>query len=316
MAEPFKMGVGQIFAKVESTEGTDAVVALGDAFLAQEVSWGTGQEFNEKDSLLEDVSQEAQVPGKRLPTISFKVCAKGSGTAGTAPDWGTLLLGCQMSETVVAVTSVTYNPISDADSSLTIAFYKKKSASVGKKIVITGCRGNASASWANGAIEFIDFTFTGGEYTETDSAPISSVSTDTTTPLTFQNVTFSLDSKSDFKISSFDWDLGNSAVAREDPTKASGHLSAFLVKPKSVGRFDPEEEIVATYDILGKMRSGSEGALSVVSGATAGNIMTITSAKVQYLGVEDADRNGYRIKDANLQFIRNSGNDHFVIALT
>ncbi len=318
LAEPFIVDVGQIAAKVETTEGVNAALGGVDAFLAQEITWDPGQEQNEKLTVREDISPESQVPGKRLPTISFKVCLRGSGTAGTAPDWGTLMLGCKFGETEVASTSITYDPIASGDSSLTIGFYKRRDVTTVKLILLTGCRGNVSATWVNGAIAFLDFAFTGGEYTESDTTPLTSTSFDTTTPLVFQNATFNLDSKSDFGISALDWDAGNQIAPREDVNSASGHLSAFLTKPKPVGRFDPEEETIAVYDILGKMRSGAEGALSTVLSGGAGNIATFTAPKVQYLTVVDANRNGIRTKDANLQYNRSAatGNDHFSLAFT
>ena len=43
-------------------------------------------------------------------TLTLEVELKGSGTAGTAPDWSPLMKACGSLETIVALTSVSYQP--------------------------------------------------------------------------------------------------------------------------------------------------------------------------------------------------------------
>jgi hypothetical protein len=74
--------------------------------------------------------------------------------------------------------------------------------------------------------------------------------------------------------------------------------------------------LVATYDFFGKLRSGSEGALTLALTGSAGNITTITAPKVQYTGVKLSEKSGIRSLGIDCQLNRNAGDDEIVIAFT
>ena len=119
----FLENIGVIAAKIEGTEGTAETPVGSEAFIAEEVELTTTIEENTREAVnAQDLSPYVIVPGKRSATIKFKTLLKGSGTAGTAPDYGELFKMCKYAETIVAVTSVAYDPVSDGDSSGTIVF--------------------------------------------------------------------------------------------------------------------------------------------------------------------------------------------------
>ncbi|UUZ68080.1 hypothetical protein LP416_27835 [Polaromonas sp. P2-4] len=68
--------------------------------------------------------------------FEFEVELASSGTAGTAPKWGPLLMACGFSETLVAVTSATYAPISTGDTTVTLYGYLD-----GILFKMTACKG-------------------------------------------------------------------------------------------------------------------------------------------------------------------------------
>jgi hypothetical protein len=76
----------------------------------------------------------------------------GSGTAGTAPAYGSILKACGFSETIVASTSVTYAPVSSSFSSVTI-YYNVD----GVRHKLTGCRGTFTLNGTVGDIPYIEF---------------------------------------------------------------------------------------------------------------------------------------------------------------
>lgn len=59
-----------------------------------------------------------KVNGSTWSKLSFDIALVGSGTAGTAPKWGTILLGAAFSETVTLGTSAVYNLVSNNIGSL------------------------------------------------------------------------------------------------------------------------------------------------------------------------------------------------------
>lgn len=100
-----------LWIKAEATSGVDPVAAAVD------VVWAENPVFTPK-TLAGRVSGDPAMAGLggvksyiygQYGELSFEVAIAPSGTAGTAPKWGKLLLACGWSETLVAVTSVTYS---------------------------------------------------------------------------------------------------------------------------------------------------------------------------------------------------------------
>src|SRR3989304_4563589 len=104
---------GVIAAKIEATEGTAETLVGSDAnFLVIDPKFTANIALNKRLNIAESLSQFAAVPGAQMAEITFGVELKGAGGAGATPALGKLLKACGFSETVVASTSVTYDPIS------------------------------------------------------------------------------------------------------------------------------------------------------------------------------------------------------------
>ena len=110
--------------------------------------------------------------------------------------------------------------------------------------------------------------------------------------------------------------MANVVTLRGSVNALSGYLSAIITGRKPTMTFDPEMVTVATYDFYGKLRSNNEGALSTVLGASSGNIITNTAPKVQYVGINPADRGGINTLGMDCRLNKNSGDDELSIALT
>lgn len=140
MPAPMKWRTKILLAKIESTYGVDSVpTAALNAILATEVVY-TPMEGSDVSRDLEHPYLGAQgtIPAELQAKLSFKVELAPSGTPGVAPAWGPLLRGCAMAQTIVASTSVRYNPITDTHESLTIHFWIDTT-----RYVMLGARGNA-----------------------------------------------------------------------------------------------------------------------------------------------------------------------------
>jgi len=98
-----------ITAKVESTYNTDPTPAATDAILVEDLNWSLeGLRMIERPAIRSSLGELQQVYGGSLMSVTFNAEVKNSGSAGTPPELGVLYLGCAMSETIVASTSVTY----------------------------------------------------------------------------------------------------------------------------------------------------------------------------------------------------------------
>jgi len=301
----------QLAAKSEETEGTAETLAGADALLVANPVFRPDTPMNERPNVGASLSPFSAVPGARHAVMEFDVELKGSGAAGTAPEYGTLLKACGFSETVVESTSVTYAPASSSIPSLTMAFYMD---GVCKKI--WGARGDVSLKLDHGGIAWLHFVFTGADFSVTDVALLTSgVSYQTTVPPAFLSANFQLQSYAAV-MQTLEIAMNNELALRPDVNQASGYLSARIARRRPTLTFDPELVTVATHDFYGILRAGTLGALTAAVGATAGNICTITAPKVQYTTISPGDRSGIRTEGIDCKLSRNSGDDELSLAFT
>lgn len=304
-----------VAAKAESTEGTVIALAGADAnFQVTEPRFEANVAMSKRDILDTSLSPFKMIPGTRLAKVSFKVENKGSGTAGTAPAIGKLLLACGFGETVVGGVSVTYAPISTLANitSLTIALFKD-----GLKQMIKGARGNVKYSSKNGEIGMYEFEFIGVYDSVADVAMVTPSGVETTVPVALLSALFSVAAFSAF-ISQISFDMSNTIEPRPDINTAAGYISALLTKREPKGSFDPEAELVATHDFYGRWLAGTTGALTWKHPGSAGNICTFNVPVCQYTKISESDRNGIASLGADFLMARSAvgGNDELSIAYT
>lgn len=301
--------VAVLAAKVEVTEGTAETLAGADGFLALTGEFQRNLNMLDRDPLRPTLSQLASVPGAYNSSIRTRVEGKGSGTAGTAPEFGKLLRACGFAETVSASTSVTYLPASSGEPSLTVAHYEN-----GIRHLIAGARGNVTFGGAVGEFLAFDFDFLGVEDSITDVAIISPTF-QSTVPRPLLSTSFSLHGFS-AKCTSFSIDMGNTITPRQDMSKASGFISTIIGNRRPVGNFVVEKELVATKDWYGIWKAGTESTLSLVLGATAGNILTVTAPKVQIMNITEQDDGGIKKLSIDVKFNLSAGDDELSLAFT
>lgn len=304
-----------IAAKVETTEGTAIALAGADANnLIMEPKFEADVPMYERTFLDNSLSPQKAIATTRLARLSFKVEAKGSGTAGTAPAVGKLLRACGFAETVVASTSVTYAPTSALSNipTLSMAIYKD-----GVRKALKGARGNVKYSAKDGEPGMFEFEFLGVYDGTTDAAILTPSGVEATVPVSLLAATFSIASFSAF-VSQIAWDMGNTLAPRADINQASGFISTLLTKRNPKGSFDPEDELVATHDFYGRWLAGTTGSLTWKHQGSAGNILTSTVPTCQYMKLTEADRNGIAVLNSDFLMARGStaGDDEVSLAFT
>lgn len=139
---PYFWSTNILLAKIESTYGVDPVPMDGSEV---ERNLETGYMGN-----------QGSLPTELKMKLSYKVELVGSSAKGLAPEAGRLLKACGCAETVVALTSVTYNPISPPvlDS---ITHYLWIGDTLYK---LLGGRGDCVMRWPAQKIPYLEFTFT------------------------------------------------------------------------------------------------------------------------------------------------------------
>lgn len=303
-----------VAAKVEVTEGTAESLASADASaLVVDPKFEAEIDVFKRENVDPSLTGHAATPGKRMATLTFKVELKGSGTAGTAPALGKLLRACKFSETVVAVTSVTYAPISTGEPSLTMALYKD-----GIKKQLRGARGNVKYVGKSGEPGYLEFTFMGVYDGVTTVALLNPTGVETTLPPALLLAAFTVQSYA-ARVASLSWEAGNVLAVRHDINKSEGYFSCVITGREMKASIDPEEELIATHDWYGKWISGVMGVLTYKHDGGAGNICTVTAPKCQYVKASEADRDGVAVLNLDMKLNRavgGAGDDEISIAFT
>lgn len=301
-----------LLAKVESTYNTDPTPTEGsDAVLCEGLTWASANlKMIERPAVRPSLAALRQVYGGRLLQITFACEVKGSGAAGTAPEIGQLLRACGLGETVSASTSVTYAPASTGLESATLYVYED-----GKRIKVTGCRGNVSFALDAGARVMANFTLTGHETAQTDTA-LADPTFDTTTPEPFLGGSFTIDSFA-ATINALAFDLGMNVAMPTDVNSADGFGEVTITSRDINGSIDPLDELVATEAFLANFKAGAEMALTTGAiGATAGNILTISMPAVHYRDASPQDRDGLAALALPFGAAESSTDDEISIAFT
>ena len=300
----------QIAAKEEATEGTPETLDAPDVLLASNVSYDPEIAMSNRPAASKSLSPWPKVAGARQAKVSFDVELKGSGAAGTPPEYGHLLKASGMEETIVAGTSVTYDPASDSVVSLTVGWLVD-----GKKYEVAGCRGTWKLDLKAGEPGVFHFEFTGTNISDADLNLLAGVTYQSTSPPPFQNANFMLDAYTAI-IESLSIDMANTIGLRPSANAPQGYVSAIITGREPKLTLDPEDVLVSTKDWWQLWETGSLVALSAQVGATAGNICAISAPKVQIIGTKPRERNGIAIQEMECELKRDSGDDELSLQFT
>ena len=301
-----------ILIEAESSYGTDPTPAATDVVLVTDLSiTPQSSDVVNRDVVRPYLGSSQQLLANTRVECTFSVEFCGSGTAGTAPRYGSALKACGLSETVASGTSVTYEPISANFSSVTIHYNVD-----GVRHIVTGCRGNVALSAEVGAIPTLDFTFTGIYNNPTDTALPSVTYGNQATPLIFKNgntTSFQLLSFAG-ALQSLNFDIGNSIVYRE---LVGGTKEVLLTDRAANGSVTIEAPTLAQKDYFSAALSDTAlGNLTVTHGTAAGNICRLTSTKVDIGDVSYGEMDGVTMLEIPYTLVPSSANDELSIVYT
>ncbi len=278
-----------ILIETESTYGTDPTPTGADAVLVRDLSiTPQSSDVVSRDLIRPYLGASQQLLANTKVECTFSVELAGSGTAGTAPQYGKAIQACGLSETIAAGTSVTYEPESSSFNSITIHYNID-----GVRHKVTGCRGNLTLNASVGEIPSLDFAFTGIYNAPDDTALPTPTYSNQDDPLIFKNgntSSFALLSYAG-ALQSISMDLGTSLVYRE----LVGGTKEVLITDRAVsGSVSIEAVLMATKDFFAAAvdDDAALGNLQFTHGATAGNIVQFTSSKVDIGDVSYGDQDG------------------------
>ena len=301
-----------ILVKKETTYGTDSSPAGTDALLVRNLDITPIEaDLVSRDLIRPYLGNSPQLLANSRVSITFQVELAGSGTAGTAPRFGSILQACGMSETIVATTSVTYAPVSASFSSATIYFNND-----GILHKATGCRGTFTMNAAVGEIPTLDFTMVGVYNAPTDTAAPAVTYSAQASPLVFKQGNTSAFQFFAYAgcLQSVSFDIANSTVYRE---LVGCTKEVLITDRKPSGTVMIEAPTLATKDYFNLAQTETTGNLTFLHGTTAGNRVTFTAAQCDIANPSYGDQDG--IQMLNIPYIAvptTSGNDEVSIAFT
>ena len=299
-----------VLAKIETTYGTDATPAgASDAVLVSDMTMKPMEMKTVDRALLRPfLGNSEQLPTEIYNGCEFSVELAGSGTAGTAPKIGALLRACGFSETVVAATSVAYAPVSTAFESLTM--YMNLDGVLHKSL---GARGTVSFSFKNNERPMAKFVFSGLFVPIADGARPSVTLTAWRKPLPCNRVntpTFTLHGYA-AGLDDLQIDMANDVQYR---SLIGGQEYVRIVDRKPKGSVLMEAVKVADKDWWTSIKNASTGALAMVHGLTAGNIVEVAAPNVQIFSPSYQNQNGIAMLSAQLAVSPGAaGNDELVL---
>lgn len=299
-----------VFAKKETVYGT-AVALTGAAAIRTHGAKLTAFQATEikRDLDGQGFGSTGTIHSGAHVMLEFDCELSGSGTVGTRPAYGDLLLASAMSETVVAATSVTYAPASDSTDSLTM--YCELD---GQRHALIGARGTWQVKADSQGIPYLHFQFTGmwvDPVTATALVPDFSGFT-TPRPIAFDYTPkVSLHGLASV-YTSFGFDYGNEVNFFDNP----GEQSVEITDRNCSGNVSLLAPVLSTKNYFTLAKTDVADVLTVVHGMTAGNIITLNAPKAQILSPAYGDDKGRATLAAKLDIQVDATDDEMSLAFT
>jgi len=281
--------------RTESVYGTDPTPAAAThAILVRDVQLRSeGLRMNDRAAVRGSTGQLQKVYGGQLKRITFECEVKGSGTAGTAPEIGPLLKACAMDETVVASTSVTYQPVSTGHESGTIYWFEGGR----KRHILRGCRGTWVFVADAGGIPLLRFEFV-GHYDETTDQSQPSPTYNSQVPRAVIGTAIAFNAVSVIA-RAWQFSLNNVIAMPPSVAAADGYGDVIITSRDVTGEIVIESELDSVIDVDGLLSAGTRFAFdSGIVGATGGNRVRLTtpSGSTYCTDTEPQEADGLRLR--------------------
>lgn len=307
-----------VLAKVETTYGTDALPAANDALLISEATLTYQSNNKTRDVIRPYLGAAEELVGDDSMQLSFTCEAAGSGTKGTAPAWGKLLQGCGFAEVVTAGSRVTYNPVSEAFSSLTMVFCVD-----GVWYKLTGCRGTVTLDAAIGDTPKFKFTFTGRYDGLIGTTAVTASLGAWKVPLMVTNYNTgsfvlggayangAVTGGEEWASRGFSLNIGNSVVYQ--PMLGANADRVLITDRQASGSVTLDLTAAAEATFRADVRANTPRALSFSHGTVDGSRLLIWAPRAQFTNPQIVNQDGVAMSSFDTRLMPSAGNDELLI---
>ncbi|WP_300435629.1 phage tail tube protein [Zoogloea sp.] len=302
-----------ILAKVETTAGVDAApTGAANALLVANLTINPLKANNvSRDLVRPFFGGSEQLVGTATVEVSFDVELAASGTAGTAPAWGPLLLGCAFAEAVTAGSRVDYTPVTTGLKTLTLYYYDD-----GVLHKLLGAMGDVEIKAGIGERPLLSFKFEGidggvsaatatGTYTPWKK-PL--VVTDPNTGDILLGCTYSagaLSGGTSYPSRGFNAKMGNSVVY----TPLLGGDSIDITNRDVTGSIQLDLTPAQEVAMFASVKANTTQGVGFTHGTTAGSQVMVFAPNVQLINPSKQDVSGRRLIGFDLRMTPSAGND-------
>lgn len=306
-----------IAAKLETTSGTDALpTGAANAILISEQNvTPVDAKGVDRNVIRGYMGASEQLVGTISKKVSFSVELAGSGTAGTAPAYDSLLQACGMSAALLSTPArVEYAPVSSGMKTCTIYYYDD-----GVLHKLVGAKGTFTLSAKIGEIPKLKFEFTGldgGDVTGTDTGNFSSFKKPVV--MTKTNVTDILfggtyaagavTGGQGYISTGIELQLGNSV--NYIPTLSGEGID--ITDRAVAGNIELDLSAPDEITFISNVKANITQSAALTIGTAAGNRALIWMPNVQLINHKKVDQNGRRFIGFDLRVtptVSGSGND-------
>ncbi len=296
-----------VLAKIETAYGTDAVpTGAANAIRMKGVTIEpmAGGEVS-RDLILPYLGHQGVILTNKHVKIEGQIELAGAGAAGSVPGYGPVLRACGLAQTINAGSSVDYDPVSSGHEGMT-CYYNLD----GVRHIVLGAKSNLSVDMSPQNIPYLKVSITGLLGTITDAALPVPTFTNFMTPRIASNANTSI-SLHGFSVSvdKLSLDIGN----RVEPRLPIGPESAEIVDRQASGSVSIEATTLAEKNWFDIADQRTRGALSIIHGTVAGNIVEITAPAVEIGRPSYGDSQGILSYNLPLMLCSNAGNDEIKI---
>lgn len=289
-----------LLAKVETTKGTDSVPVVGtDAIRIK-----TGKISMQQDSVARPVVKQTMgnlphLVGKQVTQLELEIELRGSGAAGTAPEYTDLLQACGLLETVVPATSVAFDPLSLNHKSVSIYWYED-----GLLWKMLGAVGKCSFNAQIGAVPTLKFTFMSAYTAPTVVADPTGAAYQSSVPIVMSSADVINDGAA-IKVGSFSMDDGNDV--QHHYTTGQNEFVIADRQPK----IKITKDSISTAAEWTALNNATNAALSATFGSTAGSRLVLTAPVARRESVANGVRSDRTTLEISYGLFESTGDDQF-----
>ena len=293
-----------LLAKNEAVKGTDIVPApASDAVRIVSAEIAVNVENIERPVVKPTMGMLPHLIGKKSLQLTIELELRGSGAAGTAPDFGPLLRACGLDETISASVSVAYDPLTKSHEAASIYWYQD-----GVLWKLIGSEGTVSMAYSMNSITKLTFVMSAPYLEPTTVAHPGGESYQTTPPIVASNADI-ISEGGAIKVGSLEFDVANDVqehytTGQHEFTVADRQPTLSLSKD-SVSTIVDWTALIAATDV----------ALSAIIDGGAGNKATLTAPVARRTTLAPGLRAEKYLREVEYNLYESSGDDQFQLLM-